>query len=470
MNLRPNSPLMKSTLQKEVSALWKLTWPMLLGQLATVGMGFVDVVMTGHLSANDLAATSNGASLWVIILVTISGSMMAINSIVAHEVGSGDLTRVPHIVRQAMWKGLGVGLSGMLLLNMATAMFAHLELATEVHDKAVSFVRIVSLGMPAYAMFRALYGYSASLNQTKPLMVMSIGALLLNIGVNWVFVYGKLGMPQLGAAGCAIGTALGQWLMLIAMLGWIKHARVYQSSYPFGKWEWPHLPEIFGMLKLGLPIGITYFAEVSAFAAVAFLVARLGAVTQSAHQIALNFSSIVFMVPMSLGIALITRVGQALGESDPHQARFISQVGVGMALLYAMLSASVIGIFPWHIAAIYTSDPEIQKLAASLLLFAALFQLSDAAQVSASCAIRGYKVTRQPMLIHLTAFWGFSLPVGYILGEAPAWAPWKPAQAMGAAGYWIGLVLGLTVAAFGLVWYLNRLSSQRAAVVKKAAG
>lgn len=453
---------MKTAILKELSVLWKLTWPMLMGQLAMVGMGFVDVAMTGHLSANDLAATSNGASLWMIILVTIVGIMMAINSTVAHEVGSGDLSRVPHMVRQALWKGLGVGLVACVVLNVATQLFDHLGLDPVVRDKAAAFVHIVSLGMPALAMFRALYGYSTSLNQTKPIMIISIGALLFNIIVNWILVFGNLGMPQLGNVGCAIATATGQWLMLLAMIFWINHAPIYHSSNPFTQWEWPVWPEIWRLLKMGLPIGITYFAEVSAFGAIAFLIGRFGAITQSAHQIALNFSSVVFMVPMSLGIALITRVGQAMGEGDPVRARFVSIVGVGVSLGYALLSASFIAVFPWHIAAVYTTDPEIQKLAAGLLLFAALFQLSDAAQVSASCAIRGYKVTRQPMLIHLTAFWGFSLPIGYILGIAPEWAPWKPAIAMGATGFWTGLVLGLTVAALGLVWYLNRLSKREA--------
>ncbi|MFD2273494.1 MATE family efflux transporter [Undibacterium arcticum] len=152
---------------------------------------------------------------------------------------------------------------------------------------------------------------------------------------------------------------------------------------------------------MGLPIGITYFAEVSAFSMVGLLVARFGVVTMSAHQIALNFASLVFMVPMSFGIGLITRVGQTLGEGDAARARFIAWVGIGMSLACALASATFIALFRQQIAAAYTSDPAVQALAEHLLLFAALFQLSDATQVAASCAIRGYKVTRPPMLIHI---------------------------------------------------------------------
>jgi MATE family multidrug resistance protein len=218
------------------------------------------------------------------------------------------------------------------------------------------------------------------------------------------------------------------------------------------------------MLRLGLPIGVTYFAEVSAFGAVSLLVARFGVVEVSAHQIALNFASLVFMVPLSFGIGLITRVGQAVGEGNPARARFASWVGVSMSLLFALLSAIFIALFRHRIAAAYTSDAAVQALCAHLLLFAALFQLSDATQVATSCAIRGYKVTRQPMLIQLLAFWVFALPLGYLLGLAPQWAqglPLAPAAPMAASGFWIGLVLGLTIAAVLLTGFLNRLSLQR---------
>jgi MATE family multidrug resistance protein len=449
------------TVRSEMSALWQLSWPMLVGQLATVGMGVADVAMTGHVSAAELAAVSLGASVWSIILVTVMGVMMAINPVVAHETGAARFDRIPHVVRQSLWKGVGVGLAACLATNLATLLFDHIGLEPAVNANASMFVHVISLGMPAFACYRALYGYTTSINQTKPVMVIAFLGLLFNIFVNWLLVYGNWGLPKLGAVGCAVATAIGMWLMLGALLAWIRVAPAYRQTYPFTHWEWPNWPEIASMLRLGIPIGVTYFAEVSAFGAVSLLVARFGVVQVSAHQIALNFSSLVFMVPLSFGVGLITRVGQALGEGNPHRARFAAWVGVAMSLAFGILSAVFILLFRWEIARAYTSDPAVQALCAHLLLFAALFQLSDATQVATSSAFRGYKVTRQPMQIQVLAFWGFALPVGCILGLAPAWFPWSPAEPMAANGFWIGLVLGLTIAAVLLTWSLARLSRRR---------
>jgi MATE family multidrug resistance protein len=450
-----------ASIRAEIITMWRLSWPMLVGQLATVGMGVADVAMTGHVSADELAAVSLGASVWSIVLVTVMGVMMAINTVVAHEMGAGRTDQIPHSVRAALWKGLIVGLAGCLVANLCTLLFDHIGLDAHVADRASLFLHVISLGMPAFACYRALYGYTTSLNETRPVMVIALGGLAFNVLVNWLLVFGNLGFPQMGAIGCAVATATGMWLMLGAMVWWVRVAPAYRATYPFGKWEGPDWQEIGAMFRLGLPIGVTYFAEVSAFGAISLLVARFGVVQVSAHQIALNFVSLVFMVPLSFGIALMTRVGQALGEGNPQRARFVGWVGVGMSVAFGVLSAGFILLFRWEIARAYTSDLAVQQMCVQLLLFAALFQLSDSTQVAVASAIRGYKVTRGPMVIQLLAFWGVSLPVGCILGLAPDWFPWSPPTPMSATGFWMGLVLGLTVAAVLLTWAYQRLAKAR---------
>jgi MATE family multidrug resistance protein len=458
-----------SPLRTELHALWLLAWPILVGQLANVGMSAVDVAMAGHASAQDLAGVSLGVSIWNIVIITLMGVMMSVNPLVAHYVGARAFDQVPHVVRQALWKALGMGLLAFAAANLSAGVFDHMALEPPVRAVAQGFVHITSFALPAFAAYRVLYGYSASLNQTKPMMVVSMIALLLNVVLNWLLIYGNLGFPRMGGVGCAWSTMLCIWFSVFGMLWWMHRSPAYRSTWPFDAFEWPHREKVGSLLKLGLPIGVTYFAESSAFSLIALLVAHFGSTQVAAHQIALNFSSLVFMLPLSLGLALLTRVGQALGAGDPVAARFRAGVGVGVSVGLAVLSALGMALASDQIAAAYTSDAPVATAAAGLLMLAALFQVSDATQVSTSCAIRGYKVTRAPMVIHLTAFWVVALPLGCVLGLAPPWFPWRPAEPMQAQGFWIALVAGLTVAGAALSWLLHRVSHQAVQAAETAS-
>ncbi len=450
-------------IRQEITALWLLAWPILVGQLANVGMAVADVAMAGHASAQDLAGVALGSSVWMIVVVTLMGVMMSVNPTVAHHVGAGEFDRVPHVVRQGLWKAIGVGAVALVLVNLAALVFDQMALEPQVRAIATRFVHVTSAGLPAFACYRVLYGYSASLNQTKPMMAIALAALLLNCLFNWLLIFGHWGFPRLGGVGCAWSTMLCIWFNLAGLLWWMRRSPAYRSTWPFDRFEAPHRERVSSLLMLGLPIGVTYFAESSAFSLIALLVAKFGSTQVAAHQIALNFSSLVFMVPLSLGIALLTRVGQALGAGDPRAARFRSAVGVGTAVSLAVVSAVLMAIFNQQIAAAYTDDSTVASAATGLLLMAALFQVSDATQVSTSCAIRGYKVTRAPMVIHMTAFWGFALPLGCVLGLAPQWLPWHPAEPMQAQGFWIALVVGLTIAGGGLLLLLRHVANGRLA-------
>ena len=455
----PSSPL---GIRREFRALWRLAWPILIGQLANMGMAVVDVAMAGHASANDLAGISLGVSIWNIVIVTLMGLMMSVAPLVAHRVGAREFDQVPHLVRQGLWKALGAGIAAAALANVVGQVFVYMPIDPQVRGIAMGFVHITSLAMPAFACYRVLYGYSASLNQTKPLMVIALGALALNVLVNWLLVFGNWGMPRLGGLGCAWATLLCVWFNLAGLLLWMRHAPAYRSTWPLARWEWPQLPKQKKLWRLGLPIGVTYFAETSAFGLIALLIAPFGSQEVAAHQIALNFVSLIFMVPLSISVAVLTRVGQSLGAGDAAGARYRAWVGVGSGVGFGVLSAIGMALFNQQIASAYTNDLAVVAQAAQLLFLAGMFQLSDSTQVVASSAIRGYKVTRTPMLIHLTAFWGFSLPLGVVLGLSPAWLPWHPVSAMGAQGFWLALVVGLTVAAFGLVLLLRKVAHQPA--------
>lgn len=421
-------------------------------------MSVTDVAMAGHASAQDLAGVSLGVSIWNMVIITLMGLLMSVSPVVAQQVGAGALGAVPQVVRQGLWKALGLGLLAFVLANMAAQVFDYMDLEPDVRAVAKDFVQVTSFGLPAFTCYRVLYGYSTSINQTKPMMVIALAALLLNAFANWLLVFGNWGMPRLGGVGCAWSTLLCVWFQLGALLWWMRAAPAYRRTWPFGQWEGPQWPQLRSLLALGIPIGITYFAETSAFSLIALLVAKFGSAQLGAHAIALNFTSLTFMLPLSLGLALLTRVGQSLGAGEPVVARFRAWVGVGLTLGFAVLSALGMALWREPIAAAYTNDPQVATLAARLLVYAALFQLSDCSQVVTSCAIRAYKVTRAPMVLHLTAFWGVSLPLGCLLGLAPQWLPLAPTQPMAAEGFWIALIVGLSVAAIGLVLMLRAVA------------
>ncbi|MDK2126302.1 MATE family efflux transporter [Parachitinimonas caeni] len=448
---------------QEAQSVWHLAWPIMIAQLAQTGMGFVDAVMAGRVSADDLAAVSLGVSVWVIIIVTLMGLMMAISPAVSQLYGAKEYHRIPHTVRQGLWMALGLALLAWAIGLGTLPVFSHIGLSPTVEEKARQFVIAVCFGLPAFTWFRILANYSASINRTRPMMVIGLIGLILNIPFNYILIYGKFGLPALGGVGCGYASALCGWISCLLLAAWIYWAEPYRDTMPFDRWEGPNWQEISQLLKLGVPIGITYFAEVTAFSLVALLIAKFGSVQIAAHQIALNFSSMVFMIPMSFGLACLVRVGQAVGEGDPYKARYSAWVGVGMSLAYAICSASFIALAASTIAGWYSQDEAVIKLASHFLLYAALFQLSDATQVSTSCAMRGYKSTRIPMLIHMTAFWGLSLPLGCVLGLAPDWIPFAPAKPMAAEGFWIAIVASLTLAAILLSWQLDKLSRRRIA-------
>ena len=448
----------------EIRALWQLSWPILIGQLATIGMSVTDVAMAGHASAQDLAGVSLGVSIWNIFILTIMGLVMSVSPMVAHHVGARQLDAVPHVVRQGIWKALIIGAIAFLLANLAALIFDVMDIEPEVRDIAKSFAQVVSFGLPAFTCYRVLYGYSTSINQTKPMMVISLAALLLNGLVNWLLVFGNWGFPKLGGVGCAWSTLACVWFNLIALLVWMRLAPAYRRTWPFDRFEPPHWPKLRSLFRLGLPIGVTHFAETSAFGLIALLIAKFGSREVAAHQIALNFTSLTFMVPLSLGLALLTRVGQSLGAKDPVTARFRAWVGVWLTAAFAVVSAIGIAVFSVPIASAYTTDLLVIQTASHLLLLAALFQLPDCLQVVTMSAIRGYKVTRAPMVLHLTAFWGFCLPLGCLLGLAPQWqalAPFTPDVPMAAQGFWIALTVGLTISATGLLVMLRSISRSR---------
>jgi MATE family multidrug resistance protein len=425
----------------EFYSLLKLATPIIIAQLANTSMGFVDTVMAGRVSPRDLAAVALGNSIWVPVFLLMTGILLATTPKVAQRFGAGEQESIGPLVRQALWLALAVGGSAAVLLWNAEIILTQMNVDPGLIEPAMGYLRGVAFGFPAVALYHVLRCFSDGLGHTRPSMVIGLCGLALNIPLNYILIYGKLGMPAMGGVGCGWATGLVMIGMFLCMLWWVKWAPFYKPSKVFSDFEWPQWPVLKRLLSVGLPIGIAVFAESSIFAVIALLIGGLGATVVAGHQIALNFSSMVFMIPYSLGMAATVRVGQALGRGEPREARFAAGVSMAAALGYACLSASLMLLLREQIAQIYTPDRAVIAVATTLLVYSALFQFSDAIQVTAAGALRGYQDTRVTMILTLFAYWGIGLPVGYILGLTDWFG-----EPSGPSGLWQGLVVGLTCA------------------------
>ena len=430
-------------LATELRELLTLAAPIMIAQLATTAMGFVDAVMAGRVGPRDLAAVALGNSIWIPVFLLMTGTLLATTAKVAQRFGAGDQPGTGPLVRQALWLALLVGpLAAAALWFLSEPILRAMKVEEALIEPSRFYLRGIACGLPAVALYHVLRCFSDGLGRTRPSMVLGVCGLLLNIPLNYVLIYGHLGVPALGGAGCGWATGTVMWFMLLGMLVWVKSARVYRPSALFARWERPDRKVIGGLVGVGLPIGIAIFAESSIFSVIALLIGELGEKVVAGHQIALNISALAFMIPYALAMAVTVRVGQALGASRPRDARFSAGTGMATALAWAAISASAMLVFREHIAALYTRDPEVLTLAAALLVYSALFQFSDGLKVTAAGALRGYQDTRAVMLITLFAYWGIGLPVGYSLGLAD----WLQ-QPTGPRGLWEGLIVGLTCAA-----------------------
>jgi MATE family multidrug resistance protein len=284
-------------------------------------------------------------------------------------------------------------------------------------------------------------------------MKIALLALLCNIPLNYILIFGKFGLPELGGVGCGWASAIVMWVMLSAGVIYTRRSQQFSQLPLWHPWHRPHLKTIAQFLRLGMPIGIALLIEASMFSVIALLLAPYGEVVLAAHQITLSYTGMIFMVPLSIAMALTIRVGQLKGAGNQAQARLAAFTGIQFTLVVALVTTLLTMLLASQIARLYTPDTEIATLAILLLTIAALFQFSDALQVSAAGALRGYKDTFIPLLLVFVSFWLIGLPAGYLLGLTDWLVP-----AMGAAGFWYGLLIGLSAGAVMLMTRLNRVS------------
>lgn len=442
--------------KKEASNLIKLATPVLIASVAQTGMGFVDTIMAGGVSAIDMAAVSIAASIWLPSILFGVGLLMALVPVVAQLNGAGRQHKIPFEVHQGLILALLVSVPIIAVLFQTQFIIRFMDVEEAMATKTVGYMHAVIFAVPAYLLFQALRSFTDGMSLTKPAMVIGFIGLLLNIPLNWIFVYGKFGAPELGGVGCGVATAIVYWIMLLLLLFYIvtskrlAHVKVFETF---------HKPQPKESLQKRGRLQQENLSEIDGstlFAVVALLVAPLGSTVVAAHQVALNFSSLVFMFPMSIGAAVSIRVGHKLGEQDTKGAAIAANVGLMTGLATACITALLTVLFREQIALLYTENQVVVALAMQLLLFAAIYQCMDAVQVVAAGSLRGYK--DMTAIFHRTfiSYWVLGLPTGYILGMTN----WLTEQPLGAKGFWLGFIIGLSAAALMLGQRLYWLQKQ----------
>ena len=450
----------------EARVLLALAIPVILAQIAQTAMGVVDTIMAGSVSATDMAAVAVGTSIWLPAILFGHGLILALTPTVAQLNGAGRRDKIAHQVQQGFWLAAGVSVLIIAVLYHCDQIIGLMHnIDADLKNKAIGYLHAIMWGAPGYLFFQVLRVQCEGLSKTKPGMMFGFIGLLVNIPLNYVFIYGKFGAPALGGVGCGVATGTVYWVMFLMMRMYVKRAYFMKDIVAptrFAKPDWATLKRL---TSLGLPIGLALLFEVTLFAIVALLVSPLGIVSVASHQIALSLGSLLFVIPLSLGMATTIRVGSRLGESCIEGAKVSAYTSIFTGVVIACFTASLSVIFREHIAALYNDNPEVITLASSLMLLAAVYQISDAIQVIGTGVLRGYKDTRSIFYITFVAYWVLGLPIGYTLGLTDYWVP-----AMGPSGFWWGFIIGLTFAAVMVSLRIRWIQNQSSFTILEKAG
>ncbi len=438
-----------------MKAIALLAFPIVLSQLSVVATGFIDTMMAGHYSRNALAGAAVGSSLCFPFIIALSGMMMAVTPITAHLTGAGKKARSGEVVRQALWLALFLSVLLCVGIRHMDPLLVWMNTSAPVTAIVKGYLEGISFGFPAIACYFVLKSYAEGIGRTKPQMLISLVTVPFNYVANDILIYGKLGMPALGGAGCGWASGLTFWLFFLLMWGYTAVSPTCREGRPFAEFSLPSASGLKELLKLGLPISGTLFMECSIFACITLFLGVLGPVVVGGHQITLNYSGVVFSIPLSIGMALTIRAGHALGARDPEGARFAAATGCLMAMGISLLTLSFTLVFARSIVAVYTQDPKVTAVAVDLLFFAALYQFSDSIMATAQGALRGYKDARVTFFLTFAAYWVITLPLGYLLSMTDRLVP-----AMGARGFWLSLIVGLTVSGTFLALRLYQVSGR----------
>jgi MATE family multidrug resistance protein len=440
----------------ELRATIALAVPVVLVQLGFMLMGVIDTLMVGRVSARVLAAVALGNLYYFNVTILATGSLMALDPIVAQAVGAGETESVARAMQRGLIIAMGFCLFCVLCIAPAPTVLTTLRQPHEIIGDASIYLRISLAGLAPYLVFVVLRQSLQAMHRVAPIVWTVIVANLSNAAFNWIFVYGHLGSPALGAAGSAIATAISRWLMLLLLLAWAwRDLRPLMLPVRAGVSSWPALSQ---MLRIGLPIGAQQGLEAAAFGAIGLLMGVLGTVEMAAHQVAITLAAFTFMVPLGVGSATAVRVGRAIGASDMPRARAAIRAAYLCGVGFMAITAIAFIWLPHVLAAAFTPDVRVIALASTLIPIAGAFQLFDGGQAVGAGVLRGAGDTKAPLVTMLASYWLVGVPVSAYLGFRTS---------LGAAGLWWGFVVSLAGVAIFLFLRIRVVFAQTVGRVRE---
>lgn len=460
---------MKQHYRHEIKNLVTLAIPVMIAQISQTAITFVDTIMAGNYSKTALSGVAIAVSIWLPTILFGQGLLTVLTPIISNLNGAAKREQVADQTRQGVVIALILSIIMMLVLYNSDKIISFRSSADhpidpEMVDVAVSFLRSIMWGVPAFLLFLVYRNQCEGLSNTKPAMVIIFIALLANIPINYVLIYGKLGLPAFGGVGCGITAAIIFWLMFALIRIYTLTTTTQRDIRKTPLTKLIDFAIIKKIVVLGTPLALAYFFEMSLFAVVALLIAPLGQITVAAHQIIFTISSLTFAIPLSLGVATSIRVGYLLGKNKPILAKQTAYVSLAISFMIAVVVALILVLFRSPIITIFTHEIDVITICLQLIILLAIYQVSDYLQVVASNVLRGYKDTKSIFFITLISYWVVGLPIGYILGLTDLII-----QPIGAAGFWIGIILGLAVAAFLLIGRMIYIQKQPQDIILKRA-
>lgn len=447
-----------SRLREDIPALLKLAGPLLIGQLAVITFGVLDTAMTARYSAEDLAALAMASAIFISIYVGLTGVVSALAPIAGQLFGAKRYSEIGEEVRQATWLALGLTVLGCFILLNADHLLAISHMSPDIEGKARLYLNILALGLPASMGMRVLMALHNAVSRPAVITIVQLIGLGLKLPLNLLFIYGGFGIEGMGGPGCAVATVIINWSWLLMTLSFVLLDRFYRPFNIFERFSLPDWHRIWTLLKLGAPIGFSYFIEVTSFTFMSLFIARLGTTALAGHQIVANMGTVIYMVPLSLSIATMTLVAQSIGANKPERAEEIGWSSVFFTTTLCIMIGIAVWVFRLKLLDLYDPPAAVKVFSVPLFLFIAFYQIFDALQVTAAFILRAYRIAFWPMLIYAGSLWGVGLGGGYLMGFNVFGN--TPTFLQGANGFWAGNSISLGLAAC-LLLLLFRKTAER---------